>query len=767
MAIDTPYTTSYPTSQDTPGVEQPNLTPDSSPGAGDGDRVRDDHIESLRDKLQAVAVKLGDDGNLPAGSLLDILSVSSGDAQQVRFIERGSDPTNVANKGFVYTKDDAGVTELYYIDSAGNVYQLSPSAKANLNASAAPAVGDDDADGYSPGSLWVDTTGDKAYVCVDASTGAAIWIEAGGGSSPLTTKGDLYGYSTADARIPVGTDGQILTSDSSQATGVKWDSPITAQGVRISISDDQPGATIPLDPTDTKIMPESGASIAFDAPVAGKYDIRFSVELFANANSTCQFKIVFDEGTGDEQSVGYGDQWQVRQSSTGDYIMPCFFGEVALSAGSHTAKAYGKDIVGDGQIIGSGTVAAGCPTLVLVLVSGSAAGGTLLDAVEKPSDQTSIASGSDTLITGMQLQFSTFESEDVKIVWDIQSQASATENSTVLLMRVDSGTWFPIEARTGHDHLPFSGSYVLESLTAKSYTVEFGIRSDQTIQAVRGGGDTSIFGHPMTSKAWAVQYRGGLTTLDTKPLKGEWQTATTVDFAAHPRQPSKVQLTLQDGIQRSVTGTLNWAVANGVADLGYDEAGSQGNSKWLHFYAVPSSGDNKVLTVRASDNAPSTGPASYTNFKWLYATYIDGSGNLRKIYQVGEDWFYSLPDDTNVTLVSSDAATKGSWTNLTTNLALAAPVAVAEAVLVRGFMDGDAGQVQRCFVEPGNPPTITITPDSTSVASIAFLNNQENSQDSSSRIIEIPDGTLSYYINQVSGSGDVNLSLKATGFRVP
>lgn len=41
-------------------------------------------------------------------------------------------------------------------------------------------------------------------------------------SSPLTTKGDLYTFSTVDARLPVGTDGQILSADSAEATGLKW-----------------------------------------------------------------------------------------------------------------------------------------------------------------------------------------------------------------------------------------------------------------------------------------------------------------------------------------------------------------------------------------------------------------------------------------------------------------------------------------------------------------------------------------------------------------
>jgi hypothetical protein len=45
------------------------------------------------------------------------------------------------------------------------------------------------------------------------------------GSSPLTTKGDIYGYSTVDARVPVGADGQVLTADSTQVLGVKWAAP--------------------------------------------------------------------------------------------------------------------------------------------------------------------------------------------------------------------------------------------------------------------------------------------------------------------------------------------------------------------------------------------------------------------------------------------------------------------------------------------------------------------------------------------------------------
>jgi hypothetical protein len=53
----------------------------------------------------------------------------------------------------------------------------------------------------------------------------SAWVGLAADQTPLTTKGDLFTYTTADARLGVGTDGQVLTADSTQSTGLKWATP--------------------------------------------------------------------------------------------------------------------------------------------------------------------------------------------------------------------------------------------------------------------------------------------------------------------------------------------------------------------------------------------------------------------------------------------------------------------------------------------------------------------------------------------------------------
>jgi len=75
-----------------------------------------------------------------------------------------------------------------YIDSLGRLWVYTLASKkwnfselsdtiSNFTATIAPATTDDSSLGYGVGSEWFDTVADKSYICVDATAGAAIWVE--------------------------------------------------------------------------------------------------------------------------------------------------------------------------------------------------------------------------------------------------------------------------------------------------------------------------------------------------------------------------------------------------------------------------------------------------------------------------------------------------------------------------------------------------------------------------------------------------------------
>jgi len=56
---------------------------------------------------------------------------------------------------------------------------------------------------------------------VEVYNGSA-WVSLAADQTPLTTKGDLFTYSTTDARLAVGNNGETLLADSSATTGLRW-----------------------------------------------------------------------------------------------------------------------------------------------------------------------------------------------------------------------------------------------------------------------------------------------------------------------------------------------------------------------------------------------------------------------------------------------------------------------------------------------------------------------------------------------------------------
>ena len=91
------------------------------------------------------------------------------------------------------------------------------------------------------------TSGDLAYSSATANTNVRLGIGTNGqvlavasgvpawtttaDVTPLTTKGDVFTFSTVDARIGVGANNTVLTADSAEATGLKWATPAAASFV--------------------------------------------------------------------------------------------------------------------------------------------------------------------------------------------------------------------------------------------------------------------------------------------------------------------------------------------------------------------------------------------------------------------------------------------------------------------------------------------------------------------------------------------------------
>lgn len=121
---------------------------------------------------------------------------------------------------------------------------------------------------------------------------------SGGGSvSPLTTKGDLYTFSTQNARLGVGTDGFALVADSTQTTGLKWASVTgtgtvttlsvaTANGLAGTVATATTTPVITLSTTVTGIVKGNGTALS--AAVAGtdyENPLTFSGPLVRNTNT--------------------------------------------------------------------------------------------------------------------------------------------------------------------------------------------------------------------------------------------------------------------------------------------------------------------------------------------------------------------------------------------------------------------------------------------------------------------------------------------------
>jgi hypothetical protein len=199
----------------------------------------------------------------------------------------------------------------------------------NFSATAAPGVNDDLADGYGPGSLWLDATNNNTYICESNAAGAAVWhqLNGGGGGGAVSISG------TPSA-------GQVA----------EWTSASAIQGVAVTGSGNYVKATSP-----TLVTPALGTPSALvlanatGLPVAGGGTGVASLTAYAPVFGGTT-------GTGAVQSGSVGTAGQVL-TSNGAGALPTFqaappsptafaeshtWGVIAThGATSHTALAAG------------------------------------------------------------------------------------------------------------------------------------------------------------------------------------------------------------------------------------------------------------------------------------------------------------------------------------------------------------------------------------------------------------------------------------------
>jgi len=174
------------------------------------------------------------------------------------------------------------------------------------------------------------------------ATGAATFYDfiQAGGASPLTTKGDLYTFSTSDARLGVGTNTYVLTADSAEATGLKWAAPAsgsTFAGCAISKSASQTisnntGTTLSFntesfDSDGYHDVTTNNSRITIPSGKAGKYQVNFNLQWNASTSGTRYAFLYVNNASVVEKLISV--------STTGGYMEQCIVTILNLSVGDY------------------------------------------------------------------------------------------------------------------------------------------------------------------------------------------------------------------------------------------------------------------------------------------------------------------------------------------------------------------------------------------------------------------------------------------------
>ena len=179
------------------------------------------------------------------------------------------------------------------------------------------------------------TAASTAIQSVNGKTGTSVTLAAsdvGALADPTTTKGDLVVHGTATTRLPVGTNGTVLTADSTQTDGVAWKAiPSVSPYLACVAYDPNPGVRLTITSSTMSAIDTTNLTVSFIAPSSGKVLVRLS-GYFAQGNGSAYMftwaLLTHSTLTAVAQQFVFG--WQ--QASTNSYgYNGRLFGEFVVS----------------------------------------------------------------------------------------------------------------------------------------------------------------------------------------------------------------------------------------------------------------------------------------------------------------------------------------------------------------------------------------------------------------------------------------------------
>ena len=147
-------------------------------------------------------------------------------------------------------------------------------------------------------------------------------IPSSGSASPLTTKGDLYSFDTNNARLPVGTNGQILVADSNESTGLKWQgnntigTKVVIEGKMDTNQSISANTNTRIDFVDTVDVNSEwdDSTHKFTVGASGDGTYQFTNSLFFQNNNGYSYLCIYKNGT--KIDINYGTAYYTVAGNT-------------------------------------------------------------------------------------------------------------------------------------------------------------------------------------------------------------------------------------------------------------------------------------------------------------------------------------------------------------------------------------------------------------------------------------------------------------------